>query len=482
MFDDRDRMELSDIHTTALDCLEAGVEAAHPDTVTDEAVAVASGELRIGSGDGAETVDLSAYDEVQVLGGGKAASAVAVRLEALLGAHLSGGVIVTDRDARGDDGNAGDDGNLDGSGEPVVEPDQISVRYGSHPVPDRAGVDGAREVLDRVSAADDRTLILGVITGGGSALLPAPAEGISLEALEETTDALLSAGATIHEINAVRKHLSALKGGRLAAAAAPARVVCLVLSDVVGNDLDVIASGPFVPDPSTYADAVAVLDRYDLAVPESVRERLERGTRGDAPETPEPGDPVFDRVSTHVLADGYTAADAAREQAEALGYNSLLLSSRVRGESREAARTFVAVGEEITTTDDPVEPPAVVVAGGETTVTVRGDGRGGPNQEFSVSAAGELAGGGESSPETPQAAQIVAAAVDTDGFDGPTEGAGGIVDGTAIDRRTAEAALAENDAYDVLSEHDRLLKTGKTGTNVNDIRVLVVDEPDGDGI
>lgn len=478
MFENRDAIERTPIHEIAIECLEAGIRAAHPRSVTREAVSLSGTQLQIGPtafDESVESIDLGSFDEVVVLGGGKAAAAVAVQLEEILGPHLSSGVVVTDRERRRADEDDGDDGTSDtadnGDAEPNDEtlPERVRVRYGSHPVPDEEGVEGAREVLERVSAADERTLVIGVITGGGSALLPAPAEGVSLSALEETTEALLGAGATIHEINAVRKHLSALKGGRLAEAAAPARVVGLVLSDVVGNDLDVIASGPFVPDTSTYDDALEVLDQYGLEVPDAVRDRLERGARGELPETPKPGDPAFDRVRTHVLADGFTAADAARDRADEAGYRSLLLSSRIRGESREAARSFVAVGEEIAATGEPIAPPAVVVSGGETTVTIRGDGRGGPNQEFALAAAEELSG-------TDDESRIVVAAADTDGFDGPTDAAGGIVDGDSISPADARDALANNDAYAALADRGLLLESGKTGTNVNDLRVLVVEE------
>ncbi|WP_259533008.1 DUF4147 domain-containing protein [Halalkaliarchaeum sp. AArc-CO] len=469
MFEDRESRERSPAHATALDCLEAGIQAAHPGSVTKSCVSLTGSRLQVGPSavdDAVETIDLAGYDEIVVVGGGKASVAVAAQLEEILGPRLTGGVVVTDRDKRGDADSTERPSGSEQREE--TDLDRVEVRYGSHPVPDEAGVAGARELLDLVTAADENTLVVGLITGGGSALLPAPAEGISLSDLQETTDALLAAGATIHEINAVRKHLSALKGGRLAEAATPARVVGLVVSDVVGNDLDVIASGPFVPDPTTYADAADVLNRYDLEVPESVRRRLDRGEAGELAETPKPGDRVFDRVTTHVLADGYTAVDAARNRAEDGGYDAMVLSSRVRGESREAAKTFVAIGEEIAATGEPVSPPAVVVSGGETTVTIRGGGRGGPNQEFALAAAGELAGGDANS--------IVVAAADTDGFDGPTDAAGGIVDGNAVPRTEAADALADNDAYTALNDRELLLKSGKTGTNVNDLRVLVVEE------
>ncbi|MFC7044979.1 glycerate kinase [Halobacteriaceae archaeon GCM10025711] len=435
-----DRTGLADTaaHELALDCVEAGIRAARPDRVVTEAVSLDDGVLEI---DG-RAYDLAGYDEVVVLGGGKAAAHVAAALETVLGDRIAGGVVVTD--------------------DPVAT-DRVEVLPGDHPVPSERGVESTRRVLDRAAAADEDTLVLAVITGGGSALLAAPADGVSLADLQATTDALLESGATIHEVNAVRKHLSAVKGGHLVRAAAPATVAMVVFSDVVGNDLDVIASGPTVPDTSTFADALDVVDRYDLAMPDAVRDRLEQGARGVVPETPPAGDSAFDRVTSHVLADGFTALDAARTVADERGFETLLLSSRVRGEAREAATTHVAVAEECLATGNPVTPPAVVLSGGETTVTVRGDGEGGPNQEFALSAAIDLPDG------------VVLASVDTDGVDGTTDAAGALVDGTTVDDvGAARDALAANDAYPYLAARNALVRTGQTGTNVNDLRVVVV--------
>jgi glycerate 2-kinase len=440
---DRDTLARSPAHETALSCLVAGIEAAHPERVCREAVAVSGDQLRVEDA----VYDLAAYDEVVVLGGGKAAAGVAHALEALLGDV--DGVVVTDDPA---------------------PTDRVDVIEGAHPVPDEAGLAGARRVLSRARAAGERTLVLAVVTGGASALLPAPAGDLSLADLRATTDALVESGATIDEINAVRKHVSALKGGRLAAAAAPATVVTLAFSDVVGDDLAVIGSGPTVGDSTTYGDALAVLDRYDLAVPERVRAHLQRGAAGDVPETPSVGDLPAGRA--HVLADAWTAIDAARAAASERGYETLVLSSRVRGEAREQGLAHAAVAEEIRASGNPLDPPAVVLSGGETTVTVDGGGAGGPNQEFALRAALELGGANEGDSET------VLAAVDTDGRDGGTDAAGAIVDGETVgdaDAATgARAALADNDALGFFEGRDALIRTGRTGTNVNDLRVLVV--------
>ncbi|POG54965.1 glycerate kinase type-2 family protein [Haloferax marisrubri] len=428
-------------HETAIDCLQAGVEAVLPDRVVRESVSLDGDTLTVAD----ETYDLTAYDRILVVGGGKAGDGVADALEAVLGDRIDDGVVVTP--------------------DPTPSPDgRIERLPGDHPVPSARGVESTRKLVDLISDLDDRTLVLAAITGGASAVLPAPAEGVSLAELQETTDRLLESGAEIHDLNAVRKHVSTLKGGGLARLAAPATVVGLVLSDVVGNDLGVIASGPTAPDETTYDDALDVLDRFDLDVPKSVRTRLARGSAGDVPETPKPGDPVFDRVTNHILADTFTALDAAREVADERGYDPLVLSSRVRGEAREAAKTHVAVAEESLATGNPIAAPAVVLSGGECTVTVRGDGDGGPNLEFCLAAAAEL-------PD-----EAVLASIDSDGKDGGTEVAGAVVDSSSVDAGDAHAALARNDALPVLREADALVESGATGTNVNDLRVVVVGE------
>ncbi|AGB32999.1 Hydroxypyruvate reductase [Natrinema pellirubrum DSM 15624] len=441
MIEDRDRLASSEAREAALACVEAGIEAGRPRTVVREAVSLAGETLRVADA----TYDLSAYDEVRVLGGGNAAAHVAAALEGVLGDRLDGGVVVTDD---------------------PVETDRVTVREGDHPTPSERGVAGTRALLEAANAASEDTLVLAAITGGGSALMAAPAGDVSLSDLQSTTDALLESGADIGEINAVRKHLSALKGGRLARRAAPATVAGVILSDVVGNDLSVIASGPVAPDASTFDDALAVLERYGIDAPDAVRERLERGAAGEVAETPGPDDPAFERVSNHIVADGMTVLEAARDAAIERGYEPLVLSSRVRGEAREAATTHVAIAEEIRATGTPLEPPAVVLSGGETTVTVRGDGSGGPNQEFATSAALSLA---------ERETDVAVAAVDTDGIDGATDAAGALVDrATVEDPDAARAALADNDVYPYLESRNGLVCTGPTGTNLNDLRVLVV--------
>lgn len=451
MIEGYDRLISSEARETALECVEAGIKAGHPRTVVREAVSLEEDTLRIGDA----TYDLSEYEELIVLGGGNAAAHVAVALESELGDRLDRGVIVTDD---------------------PTDTERVTVREGDHPVPSKRGVDGTRELLAAADAAGEDTLVLAAITGGGSALMAAPAGDVSLSDLQDTTNALLASGADIHEINAVRKHLSALKGGRLARRAAPATVASLILSDVVGNDLSVIASGPVSPDESTFDDALAVLDRYEIDAPDAVTNHLERGAAGDIDETPSANDSAFAAVSNHVVADGMTVLESAQAAAAERGYETLVLSSRVRGEAREAATTHVAVAEEVRETGIPVSPPAVLLSGGETTVTIRGNGSGGPNQEFATSAALELCGGDEDGSESGAQGRITVAAVDTDGIDGATDVAGALVDETTVeDPDVAREALAENDVYPYLESREALVLTGPTGTNLNDLRVLVVD-------
>jgi len=427
-------------HLLARDCLRAGIDAARPERVVAGAVSVDGDCLTV---DGTE-YDLAGVDDLLVVGGGNAAGTVAVALESALGDHIDAGLVVTDVPA---------------------DTDRIETVEGSHPIPDAAAVEGTRRIRRLLDDAGERTLVLAVVTGGGSALLPAPADPLTLPELRETTERLLACGATIDEINAVRKHLSASKGGRLAEAASPARTVVLAFSDVVGDDLAVVASGPFTSDETTFADARSVLDRYDLSVPAAVAERLDRGDTGALLETPGPDAATFDPVDEHVLANAHTAARAAVDRAAETGVGTLLLSTRVRGDASEAAKTHVAIGEEAIDTGNPVAPPAVVVSAGETTVTRRGDaGTGGPNHEFALSAALELDVGG-----------VVVGAVDTDGIDGNAPTAGAVVDAdTVSDPLAARRALDGHDAAGYLADSGATVDTGPTGTNVNDLRVVVI--------
>jgi len=298
-----------------------------------------------------------------------------------------------------------------------------------------------------------------------------PVEGVSLEDMQALTTALLRAGATIVEINTIRKHLDQLKGGKLARLAAPAQIVALILSDVVGNPLDAIASGPTVPDGTTFADAWRLLERYGLLeqVPGSIRAVLERGLRGEIPENPAMGDPVFERTQNVIVASNDLAAEAAQRESEALGLHTLLLSTYVEGEAREVARVLAAVAKEERARERPLPIPACMIVGGETTVTVRGNGKGGRNQEMALSAAIAIAG----------IRDVTIACLATDGTDGPTDAAGALVEGDTVARAAALGLdpwvhLAENNAYPFFQALGDLLMTGPTQTNVNDLAFVFV--------
>jgi len=452
VFENRATHARSAAHEVALDCLTAGIRGADPERATREALALTGADLEIATGK-RSLVDLSAFDRVLVVGGGKAAPGVVRALEARLGDRISDGVIVVPADDPA-------------VGEPIGA---VALAAGGHPVPTADGADATDRLLEFADSADASTLVLSVVTGGASALLASPAGALTVDDLRDVTSTLLDAGADIEALNAVRKHCSRVKGGRLAAAAAPATVLTLAVSDVVGDPPSVIGSGPTAPDATTYDDALDVLSRYAVEAP-AVREHLEAGAAGERPETPGPADPAVAEVPTHVVAGARTAIDAAAAAAEERGYQPCVLSSRVRGATRASAPTHVAVVTEAAAAGDPVDPPAVFLSGGETTVDVQGDGAGGPNTEFALAAALSLASGVDNAAD-----EVVVAAVDTDGRDGATDAAGGLVDaGTVTDRAAARGALARNDSLGYLDDQEAALVTGPTGTNVNDLRVLVV--------
>jgi glycerate 2-kinase len=386
----------------------------------------------------------SRHRRVLVLGCGKASAAMAAAAEEALGDRISGGFVVV----------------KDGCAVPV--PSVESTEAG-HPVPDARGLAASARLLELARGAGEDDLVLFLVSGGGSALTPAPAPPITLAEKQEVTRLLLAAGATIGELNAVRKHLSRFKGGQLARAAAPASVLTLALSDVIGDPLDVIASGPTAPDPTTFADARDVLARRGLAgrVPASVAARLEAGLRGEIEETPKPGDRLFGRVTNVVIGNNALIADAAVAAASRLGYRPHLATRELQGEAREVARELVARARGL-------EPPACLIAAGETTVTVKGKGRGGRCQEFALAAALELA----------PADRMTVLGAGTDGSDGPTDVAGAIVDADSVARGTraggdARRAMEDNDAYRFLTASGDLIVSGPTRTNLLDLYLVL---------
>jgi len=430
---------------------KAALEAVDPGAAVRRSVQRRGNELWVGD----RVYDLAAVERVWVAGGGKAATAMVAALHGLLGERLEGGVIVTKYHHR----------------DPRLDTGPVAALEAGHPLPDEAGVAGTQEMARLLGRATDRDLVLAVVSGGASTLLTLPAAGLRLADLQQTTGLLLRSGATIVELNAVRKHLSQIKGGGLIRLAGVAPVACLILSDVVGDPLDVIGSGPTVGDPSTFADAWAVLEQYDLVerVPDAVRERLAAGLQGQVAETPKPGDPLFERVQNFVVGSNRLAAEAAAARARDGGLNALLLSTFVEGEAREVARVAAALAKELVAHDRPVARPACLVWGGETTVTVRGGGKGGRNQELALAAALALDG----------LPGVILVALGTDGTDGPTDAAGAVISGETMARARAlgldpVASLRENDAYPFFDALGDLIRTGPTGTNVNDLLFLFV--------
>lgn len=395
---------------------------------------------------------LKQFDRVFLVAAGKAALEMAAAVETIVGARLTGGIVVTKH------------------GHTKFRPKHLPILEAGHPIPDRAGIEASVAIRDLLQELNARDLLLVAISGGASALLPAPAGPITLRAKQRTTELLLRAGANIFELNAVRKHLSFLKGGRLAALAYPATVVALLLSDVIGDVVDVIGSGPTSADSSTFADAIAVFEKFRLTdrVPRAVREHLAAGARGGVAETPKPGDPLFAEVHNVVIGSNRLALEAAAAEAKNLGFKPLILSSTMQGEAREVARAHAEILREIVSAGNPVSRPACILSGGETTVTVRGEGKGGRNQEFALAAAMAIEG----------LSNVLVLSAGTDGTDGPTDAAGAIATGQTVPRARhsgldAAEHLAANNSYAFFDALCDLIKTGPTGTNVMDVHLLL---------
>jgi len=341
----------------------------------------------------------------------------------------------------------------------------IEVVEAAHPVPDQAGRAAAERILALAESAGPDDLVLCLISGGGSSLLSLPAPGIALEEKQAVNKALLRSGAAIDEMNCLRKHLSAIKGGRLAAAAAPARVVSLLISDVPGDDPAVIASGPTVPDPTTFADALAILQKYGIDAPPAVARHLEAG----AEETPKPGDPRLAHCETHLIARPQDSLEAAAEAARRVGITPVILGDSIEGEAREVAQVMAGIARQAARFGQPAPPPCVLLSGGETTVTLRGKGRGGRNAEFLLALTVALEG----------APGLYALACDTDGIDGSEDNAGAITGPDSLAHAAkvgldAKAMLADNDGYGYFAALSDLIVTGPTLTNVNDFRAILV--------
>lgn len=426
-----------DLRGALLDMVEAAISAVDPYRCVRNALHLKDSVLSV---NGLE-IDLKEVDRIFVVGGGKASTGMLRAVVEVLGDYIKDGFV-----------NAFESGKIG----------PVKVLRASHPHPSEDGMEGARRILELCGNAGENDLVICLISGGGSAMLPVPAEGITLEEKKETARLLMMAGATIDELNIVRKHLSMIKGGLLARAAFPARVISLIMSDVVGDPLESIASGPTAPDPSTYRDALEILRRYDLVdrVPRNVLNRILKGKH----ETPKPDDSVFRRVHNIIVANNRMALVAASRKAAELGYPAHILTSSLEGEAREVGIVLSSIGSEIVRYRDPFRPPVILLFGGETTVTVRGSGKGGRNTELVLGALTRLKQG------------ITLLSVGTDGVDGSSGAAGAIVD--CEDRREDMMDYLENnDSATYLAREDCLIETGPTGTNVCDIVILAASEP-----
>lgn len=431
-----------------MEIFQAGLAAVDPVEAILRHVKVSEDVLHIGG----QRFALSDFEHVFVVGAGKAGATMGQAMEQLLGERITDGVVVT----------------KEGHGLLLKH---MRLYEAGHPVPDTRGIEGAEEILSLVQGAGERDLVFCLISGGGSALMVSPAEGITLGDKQAITRLLMACGADIHQINTIRKHLSRIKGGGLARSAYPAAVVNLILSDVIGDDLNVIASGPTVPDTSTFADARQICQQYGIwhQAPASVRHRIEHGFKGSLPDTPDASDPIFHKCLSQLVGTNMQALQAARSKARQLGYHVKILSSTIQGEAREAANVLANAAREIKVSGNPIEPPACILCGGETTVTIQGDGKGGRNQEFALAAAYAIKG----------LENVVVLAGGTDGNDGPTDAAGAIADGDTMARALEKDLiphdyLDRNDAYHFFQSLQDLLMTGPTGTNVMDVYMALV--------
>ncbi len=441
-------MSLEKLRSDARAIFDAGLKAVDPIKAVKNHINRDGNTLRV---QGIE-YDVAAYENIYVIGMGKAAASMAKAVEDILGDKLTAGIVNVKYGH-------------------TVPLNKIKINEAAHPVPDDAGLKGSQEIIELLKKTGEKDLVICLISGGGSALLPLPAGNLTLEDKQAVTKSLLECGADIHEINSIRKQISAVKGGRLAALVYPSTLISLILSDVIGDDLDVIASGPTVPNTHTFHDCRTIIDKYKLdeRVPKSVIEYIEKGCSGEIEDTPKSDSSVFERTQNAIVGSNILAVSAAKEEAEELGYNSLVLSTFIHGETKEVAKVHTAIAKEIISSGNPLKKPACIISGGETTVTIEGKGLGGRNQEFVLAAALDIEGLND----------VVILSGGTDGNDGPTDAAGAIADGTTISRASklglnAYKHLCDNNSYNFFKPLGDLLITGPTNTNVMDLRVLLI--------
>lgn len=424
----------------------AGLRAADPARALLARVHRTGHRLQVGP----RTYDLRSFERIVVVGAGKASARMAQALERVLGAYLDGGLVVVKTGHR-------------------LPTKRITVIEASHPVPDRAGIEAAKRLHAQAAELGPRDLLIVLLSGGASSLIPAPVAGVSLADKQKLTQLLLRSGAAIQEINAVRKHLSMIKGGRLAEATR-ARIVTLILSDVIGNELTAIGSGPTTPDPSTYRDAIAILKRRRIwtKAPASIRRHLQRGERGVVSETPKPGAARFRSVQHEIIGNNEMSLDAAAQAATRAGLRTVLFSTPILGEASKAGVAFASLARRFSEAKGTVRRPYCLVAGGEPTVIVTGNGKGGRAQEFAAAAACEIDG----------LHKTWVAAIGTDGTDGPTDAAGAVVSGATLGQAKRNGidlrrVVLQHNAYPAFQALNSHIVTGPTGTNVNDLYLLL---------
>jgi glycerate 2-kinase len=445
---------LDEMRRMAKAIFSKALSAVEPSKILKDRIRIEKDHLLIKMDENIEkTFDLKSFDKIFLVGTGKASNSMAQVVEEIFGDWMTKGLITTKY------------GHL----LPLKKTEIIEA---GHPIPDQNGYEGAKKIKNLLKKSGPKDLVLFLLSGGGSALLPFPADGIGLKEKQEVTQLLLDCGADIKEINTIRKHISQMKGGWLAEWAYPSTVIGFILSDVVGDQLDVIGSGPTVPDPSTFEEVWEIIKKYDLLneISPSIQKHLQLGKEGKKEETPKPGEVVFEKVYNSLIGSNILALRAAEKEAKFLGFNTLILSSSIVGETRESALFHSAIAKEVISSGNPIPTPACILSGGETTVTIKGTGLGGRNQEFALAGAIEISG----------IEKVVLLSGGTDGTDGPTDATGAVADHTTVDRANSmgmdpKAYLKDNNAYPFFKKLGDLLITGPTHTNVMDVRILLVD-------
>jgi len=448
------KFSLEDMKGMAMKIFSKAISAVDPSKKLKDIVWIEGNRLLIKTEEDSEKIfNLEAFRNTFLTGTGKASASMASAMEQIFGERITQGIITTKY------------GHL-------LSLKKTTILEAGHPIPDQRGLEGAKKIQNLLRESGPQDLVIFLLSGGGSALLPLPVDGITLEEKQQVTQLLLDCGADIGEINTIRKHISQMKGGWLARWAYPSTVIGFILSDVVGDPLDVIGSGPTVPDSSTYEDAWEILRRFDLIhkVAPSIQKHLILGREGKVEETPKPDESVFEKVYNMIIGSNIIALRAGEREASSLGLHTMILSSSIVGDTTEAARFHSAIAKEVFSSGHPLPRPACIISGGETTVKIKGSGLGGRNQEFVLAAALEI-----------QAFEkIVLLSGGTDGTDGPTDAAGAIADHTTVERArrlglNPKAHLENNDSYPFFQRLGDLLITGPTHTNVMDVRIFLLD-------